>query len=108
MGSRLSALVHQRGRGDAFGKVKGLIQGMIAKLEKEAGADAEGRIRQLSGDLLGADAEEKAWCDEQMSKTEAWCDEQMSETEDSQLLVLSRCARFGFAPRSSRRRAGNG
>jgi len=32
-----------------------LIQGMIAKLEKEAGADAE----------------EKAWCDEQKSKTEA-------------------------------------
>jgi len=55
LASRLSALVHQRGRADVFGKVKGLIQDMIAKLEKEAGADAE----------------EKAWCDEQMSKTAA-------------------------------------
>merc|ERR1719428_1861807 len=38
-----------------FGKVKGLIQDLIAKLESEAQADAT----------------EKAWCDEQMSKTEA-------------------------------------
>jgi len=59
---RLSALVHQRGRADVFGKVKGLIQDMIAKLEKEGGADAE----------------EKAWCDEQMSKTA----DKKSELED--------------------------
>jgi len=41
--------------GDIFGKVKGLIQSMISKLEKEAGDEAT----------------EKAYCDEQMSKTEA-------------------------------------
>jgi chromosome segregation ATPase len=40
---------------DPFTKVKGLIGQMIAKLEKEAEAAAT----------------EKAWCDEQMSKTEA-------------------------------------
>merc|ERR1740127_398280 len=39
---------------DPFAKVKGLINTMIAKLEDEAKAAAT----------------EKAWCDEQMSKTE--------------------------------------
>merc|ERR1719326_1891237 len=40
---------------DPFEKVKGLLQAMIEKLENEAGEAAE----------------EKAYCDEQMSKTEA-------------------------------------
>jgi len=40
---------------DVFAKIKGLISDMIAKLEKEADEDAT----------------EKAYCDEQMSKTEA-------------------------------------
>jgi chromosome segregation ATPase len=40
---------------DVFGKVKGLISDMIAKLEAEATADAT----------------EKAYCDEELSKTEA-------------------------------------
>jgi len=40
---------------DVFAKVKGLIQDMIAKLEKQAGAEAT----------------EKAYCDEQIAKTEA-------------------------------------
>merc|ERR1740129_257206 len=39
---------------DPFAKIKGLIQDMIAKLEGEAGAEAT----------------EKAYCDEQMAKTE--------------------------------------
>merc|ERR1712012_969775 len=40
---------------DVFAKVKGLIQDMIAKLEKQAGAEAT----------------EKSYCDEQIAKTEA-------------------------------------
>jgi len=41
--------------GDPFGKIKGLISDMIGKLEKQAEADAT----------------EKAYCDEEMAKTEA-------------------------------------
>jgi len=55
LASRIMGMMRHRSRGDVFGKVKGLIQDMIGKLEKEADADAE----------------EKAWCDEQMSKTAA-------------------------------------
>merc|ERR1711935_1171951 len=55
LASRIMGMMRHRSRGDVFGKGKGLIQDMIGKLEKEADADAE----------------EKAWCDEQMSKTAA-------------------------------------
>merc|ERR1712238_215183 len=54
LASRISAVL-RFGGGDPFAKVKGLIENMIAKLEKEAGEDAA----------------EKAYCDEQMAKTEA-------------------------------------
>merc|ERR1719416_55121 len=56
LASRISsALRFGSSGGDTFGKVKGLIKDMIAKLEKEAGAEAT----------------EKAYCDEQIAKTEA-------------------------------------
>merc|ERR1719316_293626 len=45
----------RRDHADVFGKVKGLITEMIAKLEKQAAEEAT----------------EKAYCDEEMSKTEA-------------------------------------
>merc|ERR1719162_1980260 len=41
-------------RADVFGKIKGLISDMVAKLEKEAESEAT----------------EKAYCDEEMKKTE--------------------------------------
>jgi len=57
LASRISAVVkYGAGDGeDVFGKIKGLISDMISKLEKEAEEDAT----------------EKAYCDEEMSKTEA-------------------------------------
>jgi len=57
LASRLAVVVKYGGRDGAnpFGKVKGLISEMIAKLEKEAESEAT----------------EKAYCDEQMAKTEA-------------------------------------
>merc|ERR1711957_156147 len=55
LASRIMGMMRDRSRGDVFGKVKGLIVDMIGKLEKEGDADAE----------------EKAWCDEQMAKTAA-------------------------------------
>merc|ERR1719426_548109 len=57
LASRLSVVVRYGGKdgADPFGKIKGLISDMIAKLEKEAEAEAT----------------EKAYCDEEMSKTEA-------------------------------------
>merc|ERR1719169_46275 len=64
LASRIAAVVRMGGAngGDVFAKIKGLITDLIAKLEAEADADAE----------------EKAYCDEQMSKTEA----KQSELED--------------------------
>merc|ERR1719399_1982116 len=57
LASRISAVVKYGGRdgGDPFSKVKGLISDMIVKLEREAESEAS----------------EKAYCDEQMAKTEA-------------------------------------
>jgi len=42
-------------RSDPFGKIRGMIEDMIGKLEKQ----------------MGAEAQEKAYCDEEMSKTQA-------------------------------------
>jgi len=57
LASRIKAVMSYGAAGgdDVFAKVKGLINDMIAKLEKEAEAEAT----------------EKAYCDEEMSKTEA-------------------------------------
>merc|ERR1719181_1586510 len=57
LASRISAVVKYGSRNgdDPFAKVKGLISDMIVKLEKEAEEEAT----------------EKAYCDEQMAKTEA-------------------------------------
>merc|ERR1719453_2754233 len=57
LASRISVVVRYGGKDGAnpFAKVKGLISDMIVKLEKEAEAEAT----------------EKAYCDEQMAKTEA-------------------------------------
>merc|ERR1711920_189458 len=57
LASRIGAVMRlgTSGGDDPFAKVKGLISEMISKLEDEADAEAE----------------EKAWCDEQIAKTEA-------------------------------------
>merc|ERR1719510_1341326 len=67
LASRMSAVMRfgTAGGADPFGKVKGLIADMISKLEKEAADEAT----------------EKAYCDEQMSKTEAKKEELESDTE---------------------------
>jgi len=54
LASHIMAVVRHGSHDDVFGKVKGMIQDMLAKLKKEAEEDAT----------------EKAWCDEQMAKTE--------------------------------------
>jgi len=55
LASRMSAVIKYGGGDDVFAKIKGLVSDMIAKLEKEAEEDAT----------------EKAYCDEEMAKTEA-------------------------------------
>jgi len=62
LASRISIALKFHGRGDQFGKVKAMIKDMITKLQKETTEDAE----------------EKAYCDEQMPKTE----QKKSELED--------------------------
>jgi len=54
LASRIKAVMSYKMDADVFGKVKGLISDMISKLEKEAESEAS----------------EKAYCDEEMSKTE--------------------------------------
>merc|ERR1719390_438468 len=54
LASKIGTVVTYGGKG-VFDKIKGLINDMIAKLEKEAEEDAT----------------EKAYCDEEMAKTEA-------------------------------------
>jgi len=64
LASQISTVVMYGGASsDVFAKIKGLIGDMIAKLEKEAEGDAT----------------EKAYCDEEMAKTEA----KKAELEDS-------------------------
>jgi len=62
LASHIMSVVRHGSRDDVFGKVKGMIQDMLAKLKKDAEEDAA----------------EKAWCDEQMAKTE----EKKSDLED--------------------------
>merc|ERR1719210_2713292 len=67
LASRMSAVIRfgATGGADPFGKVKGLISDTISKLEKEAQGEAT----------------EKAYCDEQMSKTEAKKEELEDDNE---------------------------
>merc|ERR1712066_898288 len=64
LASRIGAVIRlgTAGGDDPFSKVKGLISEMISKLEAEADAEAQ----------------EKAWCDEQIAKTE----EKKTDLED--------------------------
>jgi len=62
LASRISMALKFHGRGGPFGKIKGMIKDMITKLQKESTHDAE----------------EKAYCDEQMPITE----QKKSELED--------------------------
>jgi hypothetical protein len=62
LASRIEAVFRLSGRDDPFVKVKGMIRDLIARLEAEAAAAAE----------------EKAYCDDQLAKTE----EKKSELEE--------------------------
>merc|ERR1719333_1163132 len=67
LASRISTLIRYSSRSgdDPFAKVKGLIEEMIAKLMKEAAAEAS----------------EKAYCDEEMGKTKAKKEELSADIE---------------------------
>jgi len=66
LASRVSVVMkYGSGSSDPFGKIKGLIQDMITKLENEASNEAT----------------EKAYCDEELAKTEAKKQELNSEIE---------------------------
>jgi len=60
LASRMSSAMHSQ---DPFGKIKGLISDMIAKLEEEAGADAT----------------KKAYCDKELSETNTKKSEKTNE-----------------------------
>jgi hypothetical protein len=72
LASRIAVMVRYRGKGhaDPFVKIKNLISEMITKLEKEARSEAD----------------EKAYCDEQMAKTES----QKAELDDSLAKLTSK------------------
>merc|ERR1719502_1141170 len=70
LASRIASVLKFSTGSDPFVKVRGLIQDMIVKLEAEAEADAT----------------EKAYCDEQMAKTEA----KKSELEDDVAKLTSK------------------
>merc|ERR1719395_495206 len=77
LASRIAVVVKYGGKdgADPFAKVKGLISDMITKLEKEAEAEAT----------------EKAYCDEQMAKTEA----KKSELDDTIAKLTNKIDRAG-------------
>ena len=64
LANRLSVVAHS-GSSDVFGKIKGLISDMIAKLEEEAAADAT----------------KDAYCQKEMSETEAKKEEKETEVK---------------------------
>jgi len=70
LASRVASVLKYGSKDDPFGKIKGLIRDMITKLEKEANEDAE----------------EKAYCDEQMAKTE----QKKGELEDDVAKMTSK------------------
>jgi len=55
LASRIIAMSRSGDRSDPFVKIRGMIEEMISKLEEQ----------------MGSEAQEKAYCDEEMSKTEA-------------------------------------
>ena len=55
LASKMASAMHAENGDDPFGKIKGMISDMIAKLEDEAGEDAT----------------KKAYCDKELSETNA-------------------------------------